>query len=109
MNNKNKKRNAKIATGLTISSLIWAGVITGIVLRFANQHSNQIFSKYYEYTKDGNLIIKVRLFTRDNDINQKIYAIFKDKLGKETSVLITRNKEVVRIDTTSLGLNNSWF
>lgn len=36
MNNKNKKRNAKIATGLTISSLIWAGVITGIVLRFAN-------------------------------------------------------------------------
>lgn len=108
MNNKNKKRNAKIATGLTISSLIWAGVITGIVLRFANQHSNQIFSKYYEYTKDGNLIIKVRLFTRDNDINQKIYAIFKDKLGKETSVLITRNKEVARIDTTSLGLNNSW-
>lgn len=76
MNNKDKKRNAKIATGLTISALVWAGVITGIVLRSANKHSSQYFDKYYEYTKDGNLIIKVRLFAKDSDSNQKIYAIF---------------------------------
>ncbi len=108
MNNKDKKRNAKIATGLTISALVWAGVITGIVLRSANKHSSQYFDKYYEYTKDGNLIIKVRLFAKDSDSNQKIYAIFKDKIGKEKLILVTKDKQIGLIDTSNLDSNNSW-
>lgn len=105
MSVQSKKKNKRKLLVLGLMTMVWSGVITGIVLR--DYHKGPNYS-YYEYTNDGDLIIKVFL-KKDDNTPKQVVAVFVDEKGIEHRVVSNVDeKGIVRIDTSILEPNNKY-
>lgn len=94
---------------LATLNLVWAGVITGIVLRLKSKDysKHNILKEYYSFDKNGNLILKGYLKPHDN--TNYVFGIFSDESNQEHKIqALVNDKKEFEFNTKLLPLNHSY-